>query len=178
MNIETPFTVGKTYYKAKSHCEQKQVPCPVCAGTRVVVVLDGFGNRWSVDCDSCGLGHVYARGFISEYDWTPGTEPFTICEVVSFSHGEWYVRDKFGAQMNWNSLYETQEEALVASQKHMTDSIEHNHRTWAAKKQSDLKKATWTLRYHQEAIRKFKKQLEWHESKIAQLKLEKMEQVP
>jgi hypothetical protein len=174
MNIETPFKVGQTYWKAKSHCEQKWVPCPVCAGKKVVVVLDGYDNRWSVDCDSCGMGHDYPRGFINEYDYTPGTEPFTIAGVASFLNDEWYVKDQLGRQMNWADLYETQEAAFIASQKHLAELLEHNHRTWAARKQGDLKKKTWTLRYHQEAIRKFKDQLAWHESQISQLKLEKV----
>jgi hypothetical protein len=177
MNIETPFKVGQTYWKAKSHCEQVKVPCPVCAGKRVVVVIDGYDKQWTVECDSCGIGHDYSRGYVHEYDYTPDVEPFTIANVVSYREGEWYVKDLSGNQINWDNLYATKEEAMGVSRKHMTELIEHNHRTWAARKQSDLKKKCWTLRYHQEAIRRFKKQLEWHESKISQLKLEKMEQV-
>ena len=179
MNIETPFKLGRTYYKAKGSSVQKRVTCHLCAGKKVVTVLDGYDKRWSVACDACGLGYDAPRGWVTEWDASPGCEPFTIAGVHSMDTHQgkttWYVKNGLGESVNWEALYETAEAATIASAKHMTEFIEENMRRHATSKATMLKKKTWTVRYHNDLIKQYKERIAYHESKVSQQILEKME---
>lgn len=173
--MKTPFEIGDTYFLPKTSPTQVKIPCPICAGKKVVTVIDGYGVTWEVDCEGCGLGFEQSRGFINEYSYAPSATSFVIREIRSFYDGRWSVISITGEYADYNVLHKDYGEALDASTKSIEKLIEENHRRTATHKADMLKKKGWTLRYHQECIDKFDRQKSYHLRKIRLIKAQSHE---
>lgn len=164
--LQTPFTLGATYFAAKTAAAQVRVPCPVCRGTGVVVVLYGGDERVPVECEACGLGFEQARGFIEEYDLTPAVTPVVLVGVVSLHDGRWSVRANDGTTYDFHDLFATEDAARQASVTQCAAAHERNMQSHQHKRQS-AKRATWTAFYHRKQIADLKRQLAWHEARLS-----------
>lgn len=171
--METPFEIGKTYYRPKLGPTQVKNPCYVCKGQKYVTVIDGDSVAWEVDCEACNVGFEGSKGYVTQWEYVCGVEPFTIKEVSSYSGGHWYVKDYMGDGCSWDELYPTYEDAIRESHRRIAEHIEDNHKREVTSKKSMLAKRTWTLRYHQECLKKLRQQIDWHEGKIKKGELAK-----
>lgn len=166
MNTLTmPFEIGTTYWLPSRSPRQETVPCPVCAGSKVVTVLAGE-EKFAVECDACGLGYRGPQGTVTEYHYDPHAVSFTIASVVRLDDDGWSVKSTDGAQARFRDLRETEAEALDVSKAAYLAQEEHNMRQRRHRRKG-VSKATWTVRYHTDAIKKLERELAYHRGKIS-----------
>jgi hypothetical protein len=165
--MNTPFEIGDTYWAPRTSSEKVRLPCPVCNGTGIVIVLYGGEERVAVDCEGCGLGFDldHARGYVDEWEFEPAAELFVIAEVVSLYNGRWSVRSTTGATNDFDALLKTEHEALVVSK---TRCIEQHERNMQSRqhKRGSAKRATWTAIYHKNCIKDLERQIAWHTARV------------
>lgn len=165
--MKTPFEIGELYFLPKHNITSVQIPCFVCAGKKVVRVIDGYDVEWNVACEACGLGYEGSRGWVNEDSYEPMAKPFTIKEVIHFSSPEsWSLVSKEGDCASWNMLKRSQQDALQCSREFLERIIEENHRRTASQKKLILQKKTWTLRYHRKCLDRFERQKDYHNRRI------------
>lgn len=162
--LTTPFEIGATYWLPSTSPRCEVEPCPVCAGTKSVTVL-AAAEEFVVDCDGCGLGYKGPQGTVSVYHYDPHAEPFTIAEVVRLDDDGWSVKDAAGKVTRFRDLRETEQDALAVSKAAYLTQEEHNMRQRGHRRKG-VSKATWTVRYHTEAIKKLERKLAYHRSRI------------
>ena len=168
MKLETPFEIGAEYWLPTTSPRQTTEPCPVCAGAKEVLVLArgiNAGQSFAVDCDACGRGYEGPRGYVTEYHYDPHAELFIIAGVVRLDDDDWTVEDAAKRQARFKTLRATEDEALAVSKASYLAQEERNadrrrHR------RNGVNKATWTVRYHTDAIKKLERELAYRRSKI------------
>lgn len=163
--LSMPFQIGQSWWLPKQSAERLLVACPVCAGNRVFTVVLGTGEQLSLPCDSCGIGYEGPRGVVTEWDWTPGAEPFVIARVDSMHNDRWWLESETGARAEFTDLCATEAEALNVSRQKCEAQHEHNMQS-RQRKRKGTKKAAWTVRYHREQIADLQRQIAWHQSRI------------
>ena len=163
--LETPFSIGETFWRPVLTPQQLTVPCPVCSGEKVVTVIIGQDERLMVECDACGLGYEHPRGVIEEWVSDPGAAEFVIEAVESFMRGEWTVRSTTKERHSFASLCRTESEALAVSVAACATQAEENMRR-RQHHRGRVSKATWSVQYHRAMIKDLERQLAWHRAKI------------
>jgi len=162
--LTMPFEIGATYWLPSTSPRCEVEPCPVCSGSKHVTVLAG-SETFVVDCDACGLGYKGPQGTVSVYHYDPHAEPFTIAGVVRMDDDGWTVKSTDLKQARFNTLCTTEEAALDVSKAAYLAQEEHNMRQRGHRRKG-VSKATWTVRYHTEAIKKLERELAYHRGKI------------
>lgn len=163
--LTMPFAIGQTFYLPVNGSTRVQIPCPVCAGSLAVTVILGSGEKVGVPCDACGLGLSGPRGFIHEYQQTPGVVPFTIDRVLGFRGDEWTVASTDGAEVYFAHLFTSEADALAESERLVAEHHERNMRT-RQHTRSTVQRTTWSVRYHREQIAELERQILWHKAKV------------
>lgn len=163
--MKMPFEIGDALWAPKTSSQRNRVPCPVCVGTGVVILLYGGEERVSVGCEACGLGFDGPRGYIEEWDYTPAATPFVIAGVSSFYDGRWNVSSTTGETMDFDKLCKTEAEALAASAEACAAQHERNMESRQSARRS-AKRASWTVLYHRKCIADLEQQIAWHTAKI------------
>jgi hypothetical protein len=163
-----PFEIGRTYWLPSYSPRLVVEPCPVCAGSKHVTVL-APAEQFIVDCDGCGLGYLGPQGTVNVYHYEPYAAPFVIGKVVRVEGEQWTVESMARAQAVFDTLCETQPEALekskaayLAQEERNADSRRHRRK--------GVSKAAWTVRYHGDAIKKLERELAFHRGKLGLLK--------
>jgi hypothetical protein len=170
----TRFNVGDRVWVVDSGNAQRLVTCPDCLGQCVLTVTLGDGSQVSIQCTCCEHGWQGSRGQVTVYDWH--------CEVVSDVvkgmeiEGE-SVRYKLTRHYFPDAVFATKEEAEVEMVKvlaaHQTD---EEHRFNQVKDQKGRHHSwAWNATYHRSCARRARKELEYHESKLAVAKAKSKE---
>jgi hypothetical protein len=163
--LVVPFEIGQKFWKPITSGEKKRVECPVCFGKLAIIIELGNGERIGVPCDGCGHGYDGPRGWIGEWDYTPGAKPFTIARVKSMHDGNWSLESAEGGWAYLSDLYPTEAEALERSRELCAQNHESNMRSRQHGKDK-MQRAGWSIRYHRECIRDLERQIAWHNSRI------------
>lgn len=166
MELNIGVELGRTYYKAQHTAVQKRVPCTVCNGKLVVTLIDGYDQQWTIECEACAKGYEGPRGYEHEYDYTPNAEPFTPVKLASIHGDSIYVSDLLGTQIDVKYLHETREEAIAVSEFSLKAMVEENFRRSAHSTRHSRKEKAWSVRYHNDCLKRLRQQVEWHESKV------------
>lgn len=163
--IETPFTIGGQYWRARVRAERVTIPCPVCKGKRTVRVEFGDGEMVTFDCDACGLGFDRARGFIEEYTNEPAASPFVIAGVDHFSGNCWTVRTEAGETADWSELRATEAEAMEESRRRCAEN-EAQNMLQRKYKRAAAGRSAWSVQYHRNQIKEAQRKVDWHSERL------------
>lgn len=162
----TRYNVGDEVWLIQSGNTQRWVECPDCLGQLCLTVILGDGSQVSIDCDCCRAGYGGCRGMVLTYVWHCGVISRRVTGMQI--DGE-KVEYKFVDVYHPDNVYATKEEAEAAMVgvlaqheadeahrfAHVKDRQGRNH-TWA-----------WNVTYHRRSAKEAKRQLEYHESKLA-----------
>lgn len=162
--LTAPFQIGATYWLPSCSPRSTEEPCPVCQGAKVVTVCTSLEN-FTVDCEACSLGYMHPQGTVTEYHYDPHAEPFIIAEIVRVDAEGWTVKSRLGRKERFALLCETEAEALDVSKAAYLAQEDRNMQARTHKRQG-AGKAAWTVRYHNDAIKKLERELAYHRSKI------------
>lgn len=117
--IAIPFAIGAEVWWTGHSAHEVAETCPECAGTRVLTLLKGSGERVSIDCNYCQVGYLPPTGTvrrtIDEYRPTP----FVCTRVTQWCEdGVYYSESREGTTCYTNvpafDLYATREECEAA----------------------------------------------------------------
>jgi ribosomal protein S27E len=162
--MDTPFEIGRTYWLPKHHAEQVTVPCPACKGTRIITITYG-DELVSVDCEACGTAYDKPKGTVTEYDFTPAAETFTVEAAVGLYGSRWTVRSTANQTAEFDGLCETEAAALAVSAVKCAAQHESNMQS-RQHKRSNAKHTSWTVSYHKKCIADLEQQIAWHTARI------------
>lgn len=166
--LSAPFALGNTYWMPKRVPERVRVPCPVCQGSKLVILLLGE-DRVEVECEACGLGFEGPRGYVEEWRYEPAATEFTIEALDSYHDDTYRVRSTTGDVTEWTNLYPTREAALEVSRQQAAEAVERNMLS-RQNTRSRAKQSTWKASYHLGQIADLERQIEWHRGKMKVLK--------
>ena len=168
--MDTPFTVGDTYYLPHDNPTQITVPCPTCYGARKVTLILGNGEQVEIQCEGCGKGYEGPRGSVTEYRYEAHVSVFTIAGIHSMYNDEWTLKSTGGETASWSQLYTTRAVAMQRAEECMRDVIDQNMRTQSARTKYQRQNLTWTVQYHEKCIKDHERQIAWHRGRVSERK--------
>jgi hypothetical protein len=157
------FNVGDKVWCVSSGTKTVPKLCPDCLGQKALTVILGDGTQVSIDCDCCEHGWQGSSGYIDSYEWTADILPAKVTgmEIDGSSvrykvDDRWYVQDVFATQEQ-ATLYAATLRAEYEKEEaeRITAKVKRN-KNWA-----------WCVTYHRRGIAAAKKNLAYHEAKLA-----------
>lgn len=72
-SIPIPFPIGEPIWWVGYGVKKEWVECPECAGTKVLTLIQGNGEKVTIDCACCSRGYEPPHGVIERtvYEHTP-----------------------------------------------------------------------------------------------------------
>jgi hypothetical protein len=159
------FEIGQKVWLALWDSTTNYVTCPDCGGTGRIRVIHHDDTMMSVECAGCQSGYDPPKGYLKVYDRHAKAELVTITGVhVSNGKIEW--RSDRSWLMEESDLFETKEGALTrAVEKAAVADKEDRDRIQA--KEKPTRTWSWNAHYHRREIKKARRQIEYHEKKLA-----------
>lgn len=162
--MDKVYKVGEYVWYATYDSEEIFIPCPVCYGNKVVIVVLGNGDECSVECDYCGRGWQGAQGVIKEYQRIPKAERNLITKrrIEDGLHGEEieYISDNHYLKIE--QMFDTEEEALAYAVA-LADRV--TQEKLDSPKYKNEKSYTWNAGYHLKQAKSKRNEVKYHEAK-------------
>lgn len=125
--LTTKYNIGDVVYRAGTVVERKQRACPDCLGSKAWKAISPAGSEFSFRCPRCSAGYSNDRDMSLDYSaHVPSVSRLTIGSIqVNTAPGSWDAGNKYmcnetgigsGNIYSENDLFETEEEALAASE--------------------------------------------------------------
>lgn len=157
------FQIGETVYCAyASAYARNRVPCPLCFGNLSVGVVLGNGVIQPVECSACGLGYGGPRGFIEERAPHSAVESGEITSVSKGRHGFTYEVNGSSRREIFRTEAEAEARRVELHAEACVEAASVNESIAKEKK----KGLAWSVRYHQECIRRIERDLAYHEGRL------------
>jgi hypothetical protein len=165
---EPPVTLGQTVFIAWAHAyAQTHVVCPICAGNKSVVLILGSGEHVDVACQGCEHGYEGPRGTVVQYTADSGVRSGAVTGL-SYERDDWHIvvgHDHVTVSDDvlflWAEAAEARRVVLHAAAEAQAQ------RNFESQFKTKRKDHGWTVRYHRERIADLRRQLAWHEGKLA-----------
>jgi hypothetical protein len=164
------FDVGDTVWLVSSGKQERYVTCPDCLGQCALTVILGDGSQVSISCDCCKEGWAGSRGAVRVYDW--------VCEVASdvikgMEVDGQAVRYKLNNHYYPDAVFATKEEAEVEAVKVLAQHQSDEEQRFNHVKDHQTRHRTWafSVSYHRNRVKQAKKDMEYHEGKLAVAKI-------
>jgi hypothetical protein len=169
------YKVGDVVWKASCYWGGEHVPCPVCFGDKVVIVVLGNKNRVLTECKCCKLGYCPPTGTVKSYGYIARPVQHRVTEVrttkteegesVEYLAGNniLYANSTFGTE---EAAMEKCEELAMAAERSAINALRH-------KKKEAISHAIYSIGYHRGEVTRLKKEVARHEAAIIITKEEK-----
>jgi hypothetical protein len=165
---EPPVTLGQTVFVAWAHAYgQTHVPCPICAGKGSVVLILGSGEPVPVECQGCSRGIGEPRGVVVQHTAMSGVRSGAVTGLT-YERDDWHIvvgEDHVRVSDDVLFLEEGPAEARRAVLQ--AEAEAQAQRNFESQFKTKRKDHGWTVRYHRERIADLRRQLAWHEGKLA-----------
>lgn len=166
--MDTPFTIGDTYYLPHHPPTQVTVPCPTCYGAKKVTVILGNGEQVEIQCEGCGRGFDGPSGCITEYRYEPFVSTFTIASVHSMVNGEWTLKSTQGETARLTDLLTSPAEAVEQARLNAAECVDQNNRVAEARSAAQRGNLAWSIPYHEKCIKDNEQKIAWHRTKVSE----------
>lgn len=168
MTREGQIKVGDMVWVARCGSRLVKQTCPICYGDKEVTLILGNKEKIVIECDYCGKGYGFPRGFVEEYEYTEAAERVAVSAIrmTSTIDGEcieYTLSGYFSTSID--DIFDTEEEAIERCKiisKRETD--EQNKRIDYIKKNA-RKTFAWNAGYWMSAAKRARKDAEQYESK-------------
>ena len=162
--MEKVYKVGEYVWYATYDSEEIKVPCPVCYGNKVVIVVLGNGDEVEVECDYCSRGFQGAQGYVKDYQRNPKAEQQRISKrrIEDGRDGEEieYISDNHYLKIE--QMFDTEQEAY----KYAVEWAEKDVQEKLDKpKYKNEKSYTWNAGYHLKQAESKRNEVKYHEEK-------------
>lgn len=172
MEVELPFDIGETVWFVGPEYREEVVPCPICAGDRVVTVSNSSGETWRMECAACRDGYHSPKGHIVRH--IPGYWPtqVTLTRLGGDFDRPYYQdesRSDLGLLYPDKLFYDFDDCKTMCEQLHAEKSKEEERR-YLANRESKGRDMAWSIYYWRRQKRDLEKQLGWVNARIQQIK--------
>jgi hypothetical protein len=164
------YQIGDEAWWAKFENTETSIECPHCGGTGQVLVTFHDETTVSVECQNCSRGYNPPTGRVVVYDRTAKAELVTISGVELRAGKTPEYRAADGPSSSWiideNRLFRTREEAMKCAEG-LAEQADKEERAKVSLKEKDTRSWAWNATYHRNQIKHAKKEIAYHESKLA-----------
>lgn len=180
-NIPIPFAIGETLWAATGRTVESRLPCPDCAGARVVTLTLADGSMFSVECGACAWGcevHGYvtrSRTEFSPREFIPQRVEVRGSEVRYSESGP---DANCYSSCDADQLFRDRTECEAACAKLAEERSRHDDAMHIANLTRNRNKLAWSLHYWRGLAANLKRDLARIESRFSEIKAEKAEPRP
>lgn len=172
--ITLPFALGETVWHAAHGCIEERVPCPECAGTRVIEMLKGNGESVALDCNECGPGYDPPRGWVIKSTMAFTPRPFTPRRWSSSGDGFTFSESDPSASC-WSSvdqhdLFHTREECEARCKERNAEFQAENDRRALAQRAHNRRSLSHSATYWSKEVKRIEAELERAKARLARCK--------
>lgn len=179
-SIPIPFPLGVPLWWANGPHREEWIECPECCGTKVIEVVLGNGERYSLDCRCCQSGYEPPRGQIKRLIFEYRPTLFVPHRVQVYGEDVSYSESPPDAlsytSVRSEHLFTTQEECQAKcdamNAEHAAHASDHLIRS-RKRAREDL---AWSAHYWGSQVRQLRKDLELAEARLNRSKELKKEQ--
>lgn len=167
--MNNKFSVGDTVFIASFQNKQIKVVCPICYGKLKVTLILGNGEQAILECNYCGKGFGEPRGVVEEYEYVAEARTGIIerIEIEVTASGEKYKYHFYdNCYLDEDELFTDKGAALEKANLKALDYQKEQDTRAEYLKQNSKKSYSWNAGYHGRAIKKAKKDIEYHERKM------------
>lgn len=166
------YNIGDKVWWATCETSQITIPCPVCFGKKVVVLILGNEEKVQTECEYCRNGLSDSRGYTEEWQRISGVKLIELTgkEVAENTSGRTVeYRYQNYCLKKGESIFDTEDEAknrVVEMIKEYEDSeVSRN----AHKKRSSQSHTSWSVGYHRGRLKNAEREVVYHSSKVKTL---------
>jgi hypothetical protein len=176
--IELPFAIGEQIWWAGDGFRQEWVTCPECAGTRVIEMIQGNGERVALDCECCRSGYEPSRGVVvrTRYEFKP--VPFTPqrwrCDGDEFGFSESPPDAAHYTIVYAKDLFKDRDECLKRCAEKNAEHAAEDERRFMANLSSKRRSMAFSAHYWRGQVEKLRKELAMAEARLARCKQPKV----
>ena len=171
MNL--PYQTGDTAFVAEASAfTQTSIPCPICFGKLSVTLILGNGESQTVECEACGKGCYGPTGTASVYKATSSVRRITITGVMEDGwEDRWIVSEGHSTyRLSDGNVFPAEAEAEARRAVLMAEAEKQAERNMESNMRGHKKQMTWSANYHRQEIARRKREIEWHEARLAMKK--------
>jgi len=162
-SIKIPFALGVQLWWTGTGGRDEWVECPECAGTKVIEMIKGNGERVSLDCALCGPGYDSPRGVIRRHIHEHRPTPFVPLRVRvdgdSFMYSESPPGMSCYSSIDSKNLFATPEECQVRCDEMNAEHAKADEETLIHQIKSKRKHLAFSASYWRGQIRDYEKQI-------------------
>lgn len=170
MTTDTKFQIGDEGWRATFEVRETCVECPDCGGTGRLRITFDDETTVSIECSNCSRGYNPSSGRVVVHDRMPSAELVTVTGIELQAGKPPEYKAAFGPSSSWiiaeDRLFRTEEEAMACANL-LAEKADEEERARVFQKEKDSKSWAWNASYHRRQIAHAKKQLAYHESKLA-----------
>ena len=164
------YNIGDVAWRATYDKSPREVTCPDCGGTGRLRVTFHDDTQVSIECRECTSGYDPPTGRIRIYDGgRPRAEQVIISGIEMDASKELY-RVAAGAHSYWSiPSAELFDDEAAAQTRGAELAAEHDEteRRRVFEKEKNTRTWAWNASYHRRCIEKAKKDIAYHEAKLA-----------
>lgn len=172
--LEIPFAIGEQLWSTGHGMRTEHVTCPECAGTKVLTLIKGNGERVELNCGYCGTGYDRASGVVPVTIYEHQPTPF-VPRRVDMSCGE-FTYSEASPEANAYSytyaknLYRSREECEAACARLNAERTADDERRALLNLQHKRRALSHSASYWTQQAAKLRKDLERVEARVRVLK--------
>lgn len=170
--------VGDRVWVAEISSLDRWEPCPDCFGKKFLTVILGDDSRVTIDCAGCSSGYQPPRGLVKVYERKPEPRSRIISGMDIRGKDVTYHVGSSSSYRTYSEdvVFSTEGEALVRAQA-LAKEQEEDDLKRILQKEKDTRTWSWNATYHRRCLRDAKKQLAYHEEKLAAAKTHEKKKV-
>lgn len=163
------FNIGDTVWAASFEPTETYITCPDCCGEGRLRVIMGDGTEVSVGCRNCEKGYMGPQGRLTVYDRRPFAKSVKITGAEIQPDGvryHYHCGESYWHTYDEENLF-ADEPGAVARAQEMAVAADAEERSRILNREKDTRSWAWNANYHRQCIARAKKDIAYHESKLA-----------
>lgn len=175
--INIPFALGVTVWWSGFGSRTEWVECPECAGTCVIEMTKGNGERVSLACNLCGPSYEPPKGVIQRHIYEHSPVPFIPARVRMDGDEFWYSESDPTASsyssVQSTSLFISKEECEARCKQLNEDRAKHDAEMLLHSISSKRRSLSHSSHYWSREVKRLEQQLEAARARLSRCKIKK-----
>jgi uncharacterized protein YbaR (Trm112 family) len=174
-SIQIPFDIGEqVWWVGRGHHEE-WITCPECNGDKALTLIQGNGEKVSINCACCSLGYEPPTGTIKRNYYHFEPQEF-ICRTADLSFDDFRYTNNYGDNVNVkDSLFKTKEECQKRCEELNAEKEKDEERRLLVNTESKRRDMAWSVHYWGRKVGDLKKELEFAQKRLSACKQKKGE---
>lgn len=157
--IQIPFAIGQEVWQAKSSFEPEYITCPDCLGEKTLTVIQGNGQKFTVECGACKQGFNPSIGKIQTRQYKIYPYAFT-CQSLELHGNTFYYYDGPNNGSPSDRLFASRDECQKKCDELNDEHAKEEERRSIANLESKRRDLAWSVYYWNKVVKELEKDLE------------------